>query len=224
MSKINTVIFDLDGTLLDTLEDLKNSVVYIQEKHGYPVHTIDQVRSHVGNGILNLIALSIPDGRDNPQFDSIVEEFKAHYKKHCNDFTKPYPGILSVIRQMKKIGYKMAIVSNKADMAVKILNDLYFAEYINVAIGENEAAGIKKKPAPDTVFQALKELNSTAEEAVYIGDSEVDILTAQNSGMPCILCEWGFRDKNYLISEGGKYFISDAKDLPGMITKISKEQ
>ncbi len=221
MSKINTVIFDLDGTLLDTLEDLKNSVVYIQEKYGYPIHTIDQVRSHVGNGIFNLVALSVPGQYDNPQLESHVEEFKAHYKKHCNDFTKPYPGILSIIRQMKKIGYKMAIVSNKADMAVKALNDIYFSDYIHIAIGENEAAGIKKKPAPDTVIQAMKELGSTAEESIYVGDSEVDILTAQNSGMPCILCEWGFREKDYLMSQGGGYFVADARELPGMISKIS---
>ncbi len=182
-----------------------------------PLHTREQVRSHVGNGIPNLVALSIPGGREHPDFEKILVEFREHYAIHCNDMTKPYPGVLEMVAALKAKGYKMAIVSNKADSAVKDLNKIYFSQYISIAIGENEKAGIRKKPAPDTVFQALKELNSDAEHAVYVGDSEVDIATAENSGMPCILCEWGFREKEDLMRQGGKTFVAQATEILGLL-------
>lgn len=214
---IDTVIFDLDGTLLDTLDDLTGTTNYIQEKNQMPLHTREQVRSHVGNGIPNLVALSIPGGREHPDYEKILEEFRAHYAIHCNDMTQPYPGILELVAALKEKGYKMAIVSNKADSAVKDLNKIYFSQFISIAIGENEKAGIRKKPAPDTVFQALKELGSDAEHAVYVGDSEVDIATAKNSGMPCILCEWGFREKEDLIRQGGSNFVAQAMEIIDLI-------
>ena len=223
MKKIDTVIFDLDGTLLDTLKDLQNAINYIQDRYGYPLHTMEQVRSHVGNGIPNLVAKSIPEEKENPLFSTILEEYKAYYGAHCNDATRPYPGIMEMLDTLQAEGYRMAIVSNKSDPAVKELNRLYFKDYIEIAIGGNEEAGIRRKPAPDTVFTALEGLGANSDQAVYIGDSEVDILTAQNSGMPCILCEWGFREKSYLISQGGSYFIDQAGQLSAMIKKVEND-
>lgn len=217
---IDTIIFDLDGTLLDTIDDLADTMIYIQKKHGFEVHTKEQVQNHVGNGIARLVALSIPEGEKHPDFSGLVEEFKAYYAIHCNDKTKAYPGIRNMMKDFQKKGYKMAIVSNKADPAVKELNRIYFSDVITVAIGENEAAGIRKKPAPDTVFQALEELGSNTDHAVYVGDSEVDILTAQNAHMPCILCEWGFREKEFLIEKGGKHFMKHPDQLEELLQHI----
>ena len=224
MKRIDTVVFDLDGTLLDTLEDLKDAVVYLQEKYGYPVHTLDQVRRHVGNGIPFLIAKSIPGGEDNPDYRAFLDEYKAYYQIHCNDKTRPYPGIPAMMAELEKRGYHMAIVSNKADSAVKELNRIYFSEYIRVAIGGNEEAGVRRKPAPDTVFTALDQLGVSGDRAIYVGDSEVDILTAANSGLDCILCEWGFRQKEDLIRQGGRYFVSTAGEIPDMLDKFNADK
>ena len=194
MNKKDTVVFDLDGTLLDTLEDLKNSVNYAMTQCGYPEHTLDEVRRYVGNGILLLMQRAIPGGKDDPNFDKAFTLFKEHYGKHCNDTTKPYAG-------------------NKADFAVKELNAIYFKDLIPVAIGEKESEGIRKKPAPDTVIEALKQLGSTAENSVYIGDSDVDIETARNSGMDEILCDWGFRGEEFLKQHGAKIIIKKPDEI-----------
>lgn len=213
----NTVIFDLDGTLLNTLEDLADSVNYVQKKYGYQEDTIDTVRMHVGNGIRNLIKRSIPEGENNPDFNEIFRTFQQYYKKHCQDKTKPYPGIMEMLEELHRRGVKMAIVSNKADAAVKILNETYFKEYIEVAVGENEEAGIQKKPAPDEVHQALKLLGSIKDTTLYVGDSDVDKETADNSGLDCILCEWGFRDLELLESLNPKAIIEKPEDLVKLI-------
>ena len=155
MNKKDTVVFDLDGTLLDTLEDLKNSVNYAMKKFGYPEHTLDEVRRYVGNGILLLMQRAIPGGKDAPNFDEAFSTFKEHYGKHCNDTTKPYDGIMDLLHILKENNIKIAIVSNKADFAVKELNAIYFKDLIPVAIGEKECEGIRKQPAPDTVIEAL---------------------------------------------------------------------
>ena len=199
MNKKDTVVFDLDGTLLDTLEDLKNSVNYAMRHFDYPERTLDEVRRFVGNGIVLLIQRAIPGGKDDPNFEEAFALFKEHYGKHCNDTTKPYEGIMELLHILKEHNIKIAIVSNKADFAVKELNEIYFKGMISVAIGEKESEGIRKKPAPDTVREALKELGSTAESSVYVGDSDVDIETARNSGMDEILCDWGFRGEEFLL-------------------------
>lgn len=211
--KKTTVVFDLDGTLLDTLDDLKNSVNYALEMTGNPPRTREEVRRFVGNGILLLMERALPSGHDNPDFDKAFALFKEHYGVHCNDLTKPYDGIMELIQKLKKHGIKMAIVSNKADFAVKELSEIYFDGIIPVAIGEKESEGIRKKPAPDTVFEALNELGSNREESVYVGDSEVDLETAKNCGMDYILCQWGFRERSLLEEKGGRVFVSHPSEI-----------
>lgn len=217
MNKKDTVIFDLDGTLLNTLEDLKNSVNYAMRQCGYPEHTLEEIRTYVGNGILLLMQRSIPGGKEDPQFDKAFTLFKEHYGEHCNDTTKPYDGIMELLHTLQKNKIKMAIVSNKADFAVKELNEIYFKELIPVAIGEKESEGIRKKPAPDTVMEALKELGSTVENSVYIGDSEVDIQTARNSGMDEILCAWGFRGEEFLKQHGARNLIKSPQEILSLL-------
>ena len=216
--KKTTVIFDLDGTLLDTLDDLKNSVNYALEMTGNPPRTREEVRHFVGNGILLLMQRALPSGQDHPDFEKAFALFKEHYGMHCNDLTKPYDGIMNLIKKLKSHGIKMAIVSNKADFAVKELSEIYFHGMIPVAIGEKESEGIRKKPAPDTVMEALNELGSTKEEAVYVGDSEVDLETARNCGMDYILCEWGFREKSVLEEKGGSVFVSHPSEIFNLIS------
>ena len=201
-SMTDTVIFDLDGTLLDTLEDLTDSVNHAMETFGFPVHTIDEVRTFVGNGAPKLLERSIPQGLENPDYEAALAAFKAHYAEHCEDKTKPYEGVLKVLSELKAQGYHLAVVSNKFDGAVKKLCKKYFGEFIPVSIGES--AEVKRKPAPDTVYRALRELESDASRAVYVGDSEVDIQTAKNASLPCISVTWGFRTEEKLRSEGAK--------------------
>lgn len=217
MQKKDTVVFDLDGTLLDTLDDLMNSVNYALESNGYPARTRDEVRRFVGNGILLLMQRALPSGQENPDFEKVFAGFKEHYGIHCNDLTKPYDGIMELLELLKEKGVKMAIVSNKADFAVKELSEIYFKGIIPVAIGEKESEGIRKKPAPDTVMEALRQLGSTTENAVYVGDSEVDLATAENCGMDYILCEWGFREREKLEELGGKVFVKKPSEIADLI-------
>ena len=217
MQKKDTVVFDLDGTLLDTLDDLMNSVNYALESNGYPARTRDEVRRFVGNGILLLMQRALPSGQENPDFDKVFAGFKEHYGIHCNDLTKPYEGIMELLELLKEKGVKMAIVSNKADFAVKELSEIYFKGIIPVAIGEKEREGIRKKPAPDTAMEALRQLGSTTENAVYVGDSEVDLATAENCGMDYILCEWGFREREELEELGGKVFVKKPSEIADIL-------
>lgn len=197
---MDTVIFDLDGTLLDTLEDLTDSVNYAMEKFGFPVHSIEEVRTFLGNGAPTLLERSIPQGVENPAYEASLAAFKAHYAEHCEDKTAPYDGVPEMLAALKEQGYRLAVVSNKFDGAVKKLCKKYFGEVITVAIGES--AEVRRKPAPDTVYRALRELGSDASRAVYVGDSEVDIRTAKNASLPCISVTWGFRTEEKLRSEG----------------------
>lgn len=209
----DTVIFDLDGTLMDTLEDLANAVNEILKRHGYPVKTMTEVRRIVGNGLRQTLTLCLPEGTEQQEVERLLPEFAAYYQAHCQIKTKPYDGIMDTLRELCERGYKMAIVSNKRDEAVKTLNEEYFQAYVKVAIGENEDMGIKKKPAPDTVFQALRELGSVRERAVYVGDSEVDRMTAENAGLPCVSVDWGFRDREELEKLAPAYLISRPEEL-----------
>ena len=211
--KYNTYIFDLDGTLLDTLQDLAASVNYALRKHGMPEHSIDDVRRFVGNGVRLLMDRAIPDGAQNPDFEVTFATFREHYMHHSLDTTRPYPGIPEVLAELKARGCRLAVVSNKMMAATQELIRHFFPDTIEVAIGEHEAEGIRKKPAPDTVFAALKELGVDKNGAVYVGDSDVDIQTARNSGLPCISVLWGFRDKEFLIKNGGETFVSKPSEL-----------
>lgn len=205
------MIFDMDGTVLNTLDDLTTSVNYVMDKFGFPNRTVEEYRRAFGNGIRRAIELNVPEGTSKETIDEMLPVFKQYYDKHCLDKTRPYDGILELMKELKKRGYKMAIVSNKIDSAVKELNKKFFSEAIDVAIGESP--GINRKPAPDSVIEALKELGSTKEEAIYIGDSEVDFQTAVNSGLPCILVLWGFRDKDYLEEIGADVFATTPADV-----------
>ena len=213
---LDTVIFDLDGTLLDTLDDLYLSVNHILNKYNFPLRTKDEVRMFVGNGVPKLIERALPKGHGKETFDSALADFKEYYGAHCNDNTKPYPKINESLSCLKAQGYKIAVVSNKVDFATKSLCRDYFGDLVDVAIGQRE--GIEKKPAPDSVFEAMRILNS--KEAVYIGDSDVDIMTAKNANLPCIVVTWGFRDKDFLLSNGGEIFAHNADEMMAIIEKM----
>ena len=218
----DTVIFDLDGTLLDTLEDLTDSVNYAMETFGFPVHTIDEVRTFVGNGAPKLLERSIPQGLENPDYEAALAAFKAHYAEHCEDKTSPYEGVQEMLAELKAQGYHLAIVSNKFDGAVKKLCKKYFGEFISVSIGES--AEVKRKPAPDTVYRA-RELGCVASHAVYVGDSEVDIQTAKNASLPCISVTWGFRAEEKLRSEGApeSMIIRSPQALAPLLARLRTE-
>ncbi len=192
------VVFDLDGTLLDTIEDLKESVNHAMRTESLPERNLEEVLAFVGNGIRNLIHRAVPEGTDPETEERAFAAFKAHYLVHCEDKTAPYPGIIDLLKTLKAAGIGTAIVSNKNDVPVKKLSEKYFGSLIDIAIGENEAAGIAKKPAPDTVFGAMKLLGASKQDTVYVGDSEVDAETAANAGLPVILVSWGFRKRERL--------------------------
>ena len=213
MMTYSTYIFDLDGTLLDTLGDLAASVNFALREHGMPEHSIDDVRSFVGNGVRLLMERAIPDGADNPDFEATFATFRQYYMAHSLDTTRPYDGVPEALRELRNRGCQLAVVSNKMMAATQELIRHFFPDTIAVAIGEHEAEGIRKKPAPDTVFAALRELGVGREGAVYVGDSDVDIRTAENAGLPCISVLWGFRDKDFLIKHGAKTFISAPSEL-----------
>lgn len=214
--KYNTYIFDLDGTLLDTLQDLANSVNYALRQYGLPEHSLDDVRRFVGNGVRLLMERAVPDGAQHPQFETVFATFRQHYMEHSLDTTRPYEGIVETIHELKQRGCRLAVVSNKMMAATQELVAHFFPE-IEVAIGEHEAAGIRKKPAPDTVYEALRQLGLVVggfpADTVYVGDSDVDIATARNSGLPCISVLWGFRDKPFLLEHGATTFVSTPQEL-----------
>ena len=212
MHKYKTYIFDLDGTLLSTLADLAASTNYALRTHHMPERSIDEVRRFVGNGVKKLMERAIPDGLNNPLFEETFATFRQHYMQHNHDTTQPYPGIMQLLEQLKAEGKNIAVVSNKFYAATRELCRHFFGDLVPVAIGERE--DIRKKPAPDTVIEALRELGVDKEGAVYIGDSDVDIMTAKNSGMPCVSVLWGFRDKEFLLEHGATTLISQPEDMP----------
>ncbi len=213
---IHCVIFDLDGTLLNTLDDLCDSTNYALKQFGYPERTLDEVRHFVGNGVKKLIERAIPDGINNPDFEECLRVFKEHYAANMYNKTAPYNGVPEMLKELRLKGIHTAVVSNKFDAAVKELCKKFFGDLVQVAIGENEEKGVRKKPAPDSVFKAMNELKVSIEEVIYAGDSETDVQTAKNAEIDCIGCTWGFRSKDILKHEGAKYII----DSPQEILKI----
>ena len=209
--RYKTVVFDLDGTLLDTLEDLCDSTNYALARFGYPARTLAEIRSFVGNGIGKLIERALPNDTAEAERNAVLAEFKAHYAKNCNNKTKAYEGICDMLNALKERGVNIAVVSNKVDSAVKDLCTRYFPGIFKVAVGEKE--GVCRKPAPDSVFAAMEALGAEKGSTVYIGDSEVDIETAENADIDMIAVSWGFRDKAALELLGDITIASTVKEL-----------
>ena len=210
-------IFDLDGTVLDTLDDLADSVNAVLPANGYPTHTKQTVCSFVGNGIKKLIERAVPNGIAVAEVARVLSAFEAYYALHCADKTAPYEGISEMLASLRAAGVKTAVLSNKADFATQALCHEYFPGVFDVVAGEREKEGIPKKPAPDALFAIMKQCGATAADTVYIGDSDVDILTAANAGVDAILVSWGFRDEAFLRERGAKTVVHTAKELKAMI-------
>jgi len=208
---MNTYIFDLDGTLLNTLGDLAESTNHAMRFAGFPEHSIDEVRRFVGNGVRKLIERAVPDGEANPRFEETFAEFRRYYMEHSLDTTRPYDGVPEMLAELRRRNRRIAVVSNKFYAATQELCHHFFADTVEVAIGER--ADIRRKPAPDTVVEALRQLGVGKESAVYVGDSDVDVATARNSGLPCVSVLWGFRDRDFLIAHGASRFIEKPSEL-----------
>lgn len=215
--KYNSVVFDLDGTLLDTLGDLRDSVNFTLEKNGLPKRTTEEIRSFVGNGIRLLIERSVPENTPSEITDQCFSDFKEYYKDHSAILTKAYDGIIDLMNELKSKGVKIAVVSNKADFAVKTLMEDYFSGLYDCAYGER--AGVPRKPEPDSVFGAISEMGADAENTVYIGDSEVDVETSKNAKLPCIAVTWGFRDKEVLEGLSPEYIADSPRDILRIIER-----
>ena len=203
---MTAILFDLDGTLLNTLEDLADATNATLAHFGYPLRTLEEIRRFVGNGAKNQITLSLPAGTDPEQIDRVLAWYKTYYAAHSQIKTRPYDGVLAALEAVRK-EFPVAIVSNKPDNAVKILCGRFFGD--TYALGESDAC--PRKPAPDMVYRALKAIG--ADGCIYVGDSEVDVLTAQNAGVPCLSVLWGFRDKDILVETGAKHFCDDPAEL-----------
>ena len=216
--KYKAAIFDLDGTLLNTLEDLWSAVNHTMDKYGYPHRTIKEVRAFVGNGVDRLIMLCLPGGENDPNFEDAKREYRAYYAEHSEIKTKPYDGVIELIDKLEKAGIKTAVVSNKIHVATVELCKKYFPD-IKTVCGERESEGIRRKPYPDTVIESAKALGVPIDETVYIGDSEVDIETSRRAGVDCISVLWGFRDRDFLEENGGKIFAEKPSDVYDIIVE-----
>ncbi len=211
------IIFDMDGTVLNTLADLTAALNFALQKNGLPQRTQREVRSFVGNGIRKLIERGVPTGTAPEATDAVHADFTAYYGAHCMDATAPYAGVREALAALRAAGYKTAVVSNKADYAVQALVRAIFPGDFDYAAGEKP--GVRRKPAPDMVFAALTALGVAPEDAVYVGDSEVDLATAENAGLPCISVTWGFKDRDFLLEHGAKTLI----DAPEALERAVRE-
>lgn len=209
--KYDNYIFDLDGTLLNSIEDLAASCNYALRNFGMPEYPVEDIQNFVGNGVRKLMERSVPQGADNPMFDQVFQLFRTYYLDHSTVYTRPYDGILELLKVLKEQDKGLAVVSNKFDAATKDLVRRYFGDTITIAIGESK--NIHKKPAPDMVLEAMRQLISTTENTVYVGDSDVDIATARNCSIPCVSVLWGFKDRRFLIEHGATTMVSHPSDL-----------
>lgn len=212
-TKYRLVIFDLDGTILNTLEDLADSVNYALTKNKCPNRTIEEVRKFVGNGIHKLIERAVLPETDEGLIEKVYTDFGAYYKEHCADKTRPYDGIVELIECLREKGMLTAVVSNKADFAVRKLCEQYFPGLFDFVVGERE--GIRRKPAPDSVLEVLSTLQIAKREVLYVGDSDVDIQTAKNAGLDQISVAWGFRDAAFLRAHGAEYIVKEPGEIFG---------
>ena len=206
-----SVLFDLDGTLLDTLGDLTAAMNRTLTRHGLPERTRQQMRAALGNGARRLMELSVPAGTDGALFETLLAEYNADYAAHCRIETAPYPGVDALLQQLHTQGRKLAIVSNKPDEAVRALRADFFADAVPIAVGET--AAIRRKPAPDSVLEAMRQMGVTREETVYVGDSDVDVETARNAGVTCCAVSWGFRAREVVIAAGAEKIADNASEL-----------
>lgn len=215
MQPYKAVLFDLDGTLLNTLDDLTDSVNTILQRHGFPPRDALEIRSFLGNGADALLRASLPEDTDKETFALCLAEYKAYYQQHMEDKTRPYEGILELLDSLRAAGIKTAVASNKFYTAVQGLCEKYFSGRVNVSVGEcqTETLHIRRKPSPDMLFMAAEQLGVPLADCVYIGDSEVDVETAQNAGIDCICVSWGFRDTDVLLRAGAKTIVDNPQEL-----------
>ena len=211
--KYKAVLFDMDGTVLDTLRDLNAAVNACLEHFSLPHQTLDETRRRVGNGSRRLMELSVPAGTGDEKIEEMLAWYLPYYNAHANDRTAPYNGIIELLEALRKKGCRLAIVSNKPDRTVKELAEIHFPGLLETAVGENEAAGIRRKPWPDTLLAAAERLESPVKECLYVGDSEVDVLTASRAGMDCASVLWGFRSREEIEAAGGRLFFSSPQEL-----------
>lgn len=207
----SAVIFDLDGTLLNTLEDLTASINHALRQKGYPLHTQEEVRLMVGNGIRRLVERAAPPELLPDQIEELHSLFQDHYDIHCNDATGPYPGIPALLSSLKTQGFRLAVASNKADSAVQSLRERFFADTIMAAVGARPE--LRHKPEPDIAVTAMHLLGAVPEETLYVGDSDVDIQTAINAGLDFVCVSWGFRDKEFLTAHGAAQIVDQPEEL-----------
>lgn len=210
---IRAVIYDMDGTVLDTLDDLKNAANAAMAAFGYPQLSREQVRRYVGNGSRRLLELAIGEGAEDAEIERVLDWYKPYYDAHCRILTAPYPGVPAMMARLRQAGLRQAIVSNKPDSAVKSLASEFFPGLAELALGEREREGIRRKPWPDMIDAAREALGLARGECVYVGDSEVDILTARQAGLPCLSVTWGFRSREELLAAGASVLL----DSPGQL-------
>lgn len=218
--KRDTIIFDLDGTLLDTLEDLADAVNYALHKMNFRERSLKEIRSFVGNGVVNLIERSTPKNIISKDNEECLRIFKKYYSNNSHNKTNIYPDVQNVLLKLKEQGFKLTMVSNKFDAAVKKLSEYYFNDLFESSIGDME--GYNKKPAPDNLIRAVKEVNSSLDKSIYVGDSEVDILTAKNAHIPCVSVLWGFRDRDCLLENGAKCFADSPQQMYQKLMELSR--
>lgn len=214
--KYQTVIFDLDGTLTDTIGDLHAAVNFALRRCGYPERTLPQVKSFVGNGVKRLIDLSVPENTSEENSAECLGVFKKYYSENSCVLTKPYDGILPMLERLKKEGAKTAVVTNKMHEAAVDIVNLFFGELIDVTIGQID--GVAQKPEPDGIYAVLQNLGAQKETAIYVGDSEVDCITAKNANIPCIGVTWGFRGREVLAAHGADFIVDKVEEIVGIVT------
>ena len=210
-----TILFDFDGTLLYTVQDLANAVNHALTVYGYPTHSLRAIERMVGNGVAVLLSRALPGGFDTPDFDAVLAEFRSYYSAHCYDFTVPYDGVQDMLRAFHGEGRKMAIVTNKYQAAAEELRKKFFDDTIPLIVGDFE--GRERKPAPDGVFLALRELGAEAATAVYVGDTEVDMRTAANAGLEFVAAGWGYRTREELEGFGIERIAGSPAELVSVI-------
>src|SRR5690554_3017830 len=216
---IKGIIFDMDGTILNTIEDIKISVNHAMRHFNLKEKTLHEVKDGVGSGAINLIEDIVPKGTSKEDIYKIYRVYQDHYDKHSNDHTGPYPGILDLLKHLKNTGYKLAVVSNKLEYLVQELNHQTFKDYFDVSIGETKDIPIK--PAPDMLYKALNLLNLSKDEVLFIGDSDVDMMTATNANIKSVGVTWGYRSKEVLLKHKASYIINQANELIKIINKVN---